>query len=124
MSELAEHESLAPRRRCCMSAGVGPAHSNPPSYGFHMTRRRDGRWNHNLHYHRVVLSALPRNAHTGLDIGTGNGLLAADLAGVVDSVTAIDVDAQVLDEARREAPRIEWVCGDVMSSPLPLSRST
>ena len=37
------------------------------------------RWNHNLHYHRLVLDAVPAHARTALDVGTGDGLLAADL---------------------------------------------
>ncbi|OSY35896.1 hypothetical protein [Pseudonocardia autotrophica] len=39
------------------------------------------RWNHNIHYHRLVLNAVPEGSHTALDVGTGTGtgLLAADL---------------------------------------------
>ncbi|GAA2058433.1 class I SAM-dependent methyltransferase [Williamsia deligens] len=78
----------------------------------------DGRWNHNIHYHRVVLDAVPDGARTALDVGTGDGLLAADLATVVGSVTGIDADAEVLTSARRESSSVTWVHGDVMTHPF------
>ncbi|WP_226362749.1 methyltransferase domain-containing protein [Pseudonocardia sp. ICBG1142] len=62
------------------------------------------RWNHNIHYHRLVLDAVPRGAQTALDVGTGNGLLAADLVHRVPQVVAIDLDPTVLRSARSEAP--------------------
>jgi hypothetical protein len=37
-------------------------------------------WNWNIHYQRVVLDALPSDAATALDVGSGDGLLAFDLA--------------------------------------------
>jgi SAM-dependent methyltransferase len=77
-----------------------------------------GRWNHNIHYHRLILDAVPEGARTALDVGTGNGLLAADLRSRVPSVTAIDRDATVLALARAEDPSIDWVHGDAMSHPF------
>ncbi|WOC14009.1 class I SAM-dependent methyltransferase [Gordonia sp. MP11Mi] len=72
------------------------------------------RWNHNIHYHRVVLDAVPDNARSALDVGTGNGILAADLRTRIEDVTAIDVDEQVLGSARDEVDGVRWVCDDVM----------
>lgn len=72
------------------------------------------RWNHNIHYHRIVLEAVPESARTALDIGTGNGLLAADLRERVPDVTAIDADESVLTDARADHDNINWVQGDVM----------
>ncbi|ANY06002.1 class I SAM-dependent methyltransferase [Pseudonocardia sp. HH130630-07] len=77
------------------------------------------RWNHNIHYHRLVLDAVPAHARTALDVGTGNGLLAAELARRVPDVTGIDVDAPVLDSARREDGSVRWVHGDVRTHPFP-----
>jgi 2-polyprenyl-3-methyl-5-hydroxy-6-metoxy-1,4-benzoquinol methylase len=34
------------------------------------------RWNHNIHYHPVVLDALPPDCERVLDVGCGEGLLA------------------------------------------------
>ncbi|MEU7749596.1 class I SAM-dependent methyltransferase [Nonomuraea sp. NPDC049158] len=77
------------------------------------------RWNHNTHHHHVVLEAVSPGAKTALDVGTGDGLLAADLRELVPQVTAIDLDPAVLDRARATKTDVDWVVGDVMSSPLP-----
>jgi 2-polyprenyl-3-methyl-5-hydroxy-6-metoxy-1,4-benzoquinol methylase len=76
------------------------------------------RWNHNIHYHRIVLDAVPTGARTALDVGTGNGLLATDLRRVVPEVTGIDRDAAVLGSARNEDPSVHWVCGEVLTHDL------
>ncbi|QEO10465.1 class I SAM-dependent methyltransferase [Protaetiibacter larvae] len=80
-----------------------------------MERRSAPRWNHNLHYHRVVLQAIPRDARSALDVGTGNGMLAAGLRGTLADVTGIDVDADVLDSAAAEHTGIAWILDDVMT---------
>lgn len=78
------------------------------------------RWNHNTHFHDLVLRAAPPGARTALDVGTGNGLLARDLADAGLAVTAIDLDETVLDAARTEHAdaAIHWVCRDVMAADL------
>ena len=73
------------------------------------------RWNHNIHFHPVILSAVPSSARSALDVGTGNGLLAVGLRRTVPDVVAIDVDAQVLDEAALSHPDIHWQRADVMT---------
>ncbi|GAA1535443.1 2-polyprenyl-3-methyl-5-hydroxy-6-metoxy-1,4-benzoquinol methylase [Microbacterium ginsengiterrae] len=62
-----------------------------------MTDGSAARWNNNIHYHRRILDAVPPGARTALDVGTGNGLLAADLHRRIPQVTAIDTDASVLE---------------------------
>ena len=76
------------------------------------------RWNHNIHYHRIVLEVIPAYAQAALDVGTGNGLLAADLRRGIADVTAIDVDDNVLAQACDEFDGIDWICGDVMTHPF------
>jgi SAM-dependent methyltransferase len=76
------------------------------------------RWNHNIHYHRVVLEAVPAGARSALDVGTGDGLLAADLRTLVPDVTGIDRDEGVLESARRADPAVRWVHGDVLHHPF------
>lgn len=71
------------------------------------------RWNHNTHFHGVVMAAIPATARSALDIGTGNGMLAAELRGAVPDVVAIDLDTAVLAEAAAEHPGIHFVRGDV-----------
>lgn len=72
-------------------------------------------WNHNIHYHRLVLDAVPEHARSALDVGTGNGLLAADLRQKVPEVVGIDRDEAVLGAARQGRDDIDWILGDVMS---------
>jgi SAM-dependent methyltransferase len=81
-------------------------------------RTDDRRWNHNIHYHQLVLDAVPKGARSALDVGTGNGLLAADLHTVVPEVTGIDRDGPVLETARREDTSVQWVRGDVLTYPF------
>jgi 2-polyprenyl-3-methyl-5-hydroxy-6-metoxy-1,4-benzoquinol methylase len=80
----------------------------------------DRRWNHNIHYHRLILEAVPPGARTALDVGTGDGLLARDLRRVVPQVTGLDVDPTVLATARALDDGVAWVQGDVRTHPFPL----
>ncbi|MDR3360297.1 MAG: class I SAM-dependent methyltransferase [Bifidobacteriaceae bacterium] len=76
------------------------------------------RWNHNTHYHRLVLGAVPMGARTALDAGAGDGLLAAELRGIVPHVTAIDLNPGVVERSRRSVTDVEWIVGDIMTHPL------
>lgn len=80
----------------------------------------DQRWNHNIHYQRLVLRALPDGARRALDVGCGQGLLARELAVVVPRVTAIDLDERSLTLAREadSASEIEYLRGDFMTHPF------
>ena len=80
---------------------------------------RPARWNHNLHYHRVILAAVPDGARRSLDVGCGAGMLARDMRRVVAHVTGIDRDAASIDVARREdgGAGVEYVVGDFMTEP-------
>jgi len=60
------------------------------------------RWNHNTHYHRLVLDRIPPNAQSALDVGCGEGILARDLAAAgVPHVVGIDRDAAQIALAQR-----------------------
>jgi SAM-dependent methyltransferase len=78
-------------------------------------------WNHNIHYHPLLLGALPHDARRVLDVGCGDGMLAADLVnhGVAE-VAAIDRDAPVLERARKrhEGTPIVWIEDDFMTAPF------
>ena len=78
-------------------------------------------WNGNTHYHPLVLASLPPGAVRVLDVGCGDGILAADLVDAgVPRVVALDADAPVLERARarHDGRGIEWVHGDVLDAPL------
>lgn len=83
-----------------------------------MAERGADRWNHNLHYHRLIPDAVPDRARTALDVGTGDGLLARDLHRLVPEVTGVDLDAEVLERARSEDPDVMWLHGDALTHPF------
>jgi len=80
-----------------------------------------GRWNHNLHYHRIVLDAVPARATRALDVGCGEGDLARDLRARVPLVTAIDRHGPSIERARQRAGAggIEFITGDFLEYELP-----
>jgi len=86
-----------------------------------MTRARAReRWNHNLHYHPVLLAALPRPCERVLDVGCGEGTLTVELARAAARVVGIDRDGPSLALARREAApaNVEYVQGDLFEHPF------
>jgi len=77
-----------------------------------------GAWNHNTHYHRLVLSSMPAGATRALDVGCGEGDLLAALLPVVPEVVGIDVDAPILQRAADAAPGAILVNGDFLTYPF------
>lgn len=78
-------------------------------------------WNANIHYHGIVHASLPAGATHVLDVGCGDGILAAELArSGVPRVVAIDVDEAVLGRARaRHADlSITWLRCDALDAPF------
>jgi SAM-dependent methyltransferase len=76
-------------------------------------------WNHNTHYHGVVLAAAPRPCRRALDVGCGRGRLASELARVSGEVVGIDPDPASLAHARAAAgARTQFIEGDVMTWPF------
>lgn len=77
---------------------------------------REKIWNANIHYHPMLLKAIPHEAQHVLDVGCGDGILCAQLARAgVQHVVGLDADAGVLDRARSRYSGlpIEWVHGDI-----------
>ncbi|MER7637082.1 class I SAM-dependent methyltransferase [Streptomyces sp. NPDC126522] len=64
----------------------------------------DPYWNHNVHYHHVVVDAVPEGCRTALDVGCGDGLLARKLAGRAGSVTGVDRSPEMIRLARADVP--------------------
>jgi 2-polyprenyl-3-methyl-5-hydroxy-6-metoxy-1,4-benzoquinol methylase len=83
-------------------------------------RRGEQLWNLNIHYDALLDSRVPPGVLRVLDVGCGDGLLAARLTRRIPDVTALDVDAPVLKRARDRfagAP-VRWMQGDVMTADL------
>ncbi|ONI74915.1 SAM-dependent methyltransferase [Actinosynnema sp. ALI-1.44] len=79
------------------------------------------RWNHNIHYHPVVLSAVPASARTALDVGCGEGMLARALRARVPAVTGIDLDRPSVELARQSGDDISYLVADVLEHEFPSS---
>jgi len=77
-------------------------------------------WNHNIHYHPMVIAALPPNCCQVLDVGCGEGLLARELSGVAQKVTAIDRDAPTIALAKKQtsAVNVDYVLDDFFVHPF------
>jgi ubiquinone/menaquinone biosynthesis C-methylase UbiE len=78
-------------------------------------------WNINIHYDALLESRVPPGARRVLEVGCGDGFLAARLARRIPDVMALDIDAPVLERARARfatAP-VRWTHGDVMTATLP-----
>ena len=78
------------------------------------------RWNHNIHYDRVIVDALPARCGRVLDVGCGEGVLCRTLQASVGRVVGLDRDAPSIASARREAAaeNIDYVVGDLLAHPF------
>jgi 2-polyprenyl-3-methyl-5-hydroxy-6-metoxy-1,4-benzoquinol methylase len=73
------------------------------------------RWNHNIHYQRLVLDRIPPDARRALDVGCGEGILARALRKRIDTVVGIDKDRGSIDRARDAGGDIEYVDADFLT---------
>ncbi|MEV7322908.1 class I SAM-dependent methyltransferase [Streptomyces sp. NPDC093970] len=78
------------------------------------TDAHDTYWNHNVHYHPVVLDAVPPGCRAALDVGCGDGLLATALAARAESVTGVDRSAEMirLAQKRDDPGNVTFLEGD------------
>lgn len=82
----------------------------------------DEKWNHNSHYHNLLLSQLPDNCEHILEIGCGTGRFSHFLAQRAAKVLAIDLSPQMIRVARENSaryPNIDFVLSDILEYPLP-----
>jgi 2-polyprenyl-3-methyl-5-hydroxy-6-metoxy-1,4-benzoquinol methylase len=80
----------------------------------------DQLWNANIHYHSLLVEAIPDGARHVLDVGCGDGILSAHLARAgVPHVVGLDLDGGVLDRARtrHRGVMVEWRQGDLFDVP-------
>src|SRR5690349_12349150 len=79
---------------------------------------RAGSWNHNVHYQSVILGAVPPGCGPALDVGCGDGVLAARLAERCAQVTGIDRDRRMIAVARAQAcdhTRVRFIEADFLA---------
>jgi SAM-dependent methyltransferase len=77
-------------------------------------------WNHNRHYHRVILDAVPPGCERALDVGCGQGALTRALRRVVPQVTGIDRDLHSIEiaQAHPAAAGVGYVLGNFLEAPI------
>jgi SAM-dependent methyltransferase len=79
-------------------------------------------WNHNIAYFRfIVKSAHSRPRRSALDVGSGDGMLAARLAASIPAVIGLDLHPRQTDGATAAYPAIDGLrfeTGDVLTSPV------
>ncbi|HEY2579118.1 MAG TPA: class I SAM-dependent methyltransferase [Streptosporangiaceae bacterium] len=86
-----------------------------------MNADRPDYWNHNIHYQRLVLRAVPPACGRALDVGCGDGLLVRRLAPHCGEVVGIDMAARMIRVARqrcRDLPNVSFVQRDFMACPF------
>jgi SAM-dependent methyltransferase len=78
------------------------------------------RWNHNLHYHPLILGVVPQGCRRALDVGCGEGILARELRQVVPQVAAIDLDRPSILLARQQddGAGVDYLLGDFLTHPF------
>src|SRR5437899_1053854 len=80
-------------------------------------------FNHNDHYHPLLLRYVPAGARTALDVGCGTGKFARRLAAMGLAVEGIDAHAGVAEAARALGPDgITFRHQDVTETDLPQGR--
>jgi demethylmenaquinone methyltransferase / 2-methoxy-6-polyprenyl-1,4-benzoquinol methylase len=77
-----------------------------------MTAGLDRRWR------RITAQSVVRSGDLVLDACCGTGDLAIADAGVGGRVTGLDFSERMLERARRKAPELEWVSGDMLALPF------
>jgi ubiquinone/menaquinone biosynthesis C-methylase UbiE len=88
----------------------------------HIALLSDEDWNHNAHYHKLLISHIPEQCRHILEIGCGTGEFSRLLSERAKRVLAIDLSPQMIRLARGSSklyPNIEFVKGDVMIYQLP-----
>ncbi|HEX4442948.1 MAG TPA: class I SAM-dependent methyltransferase [Galbitalea sp.] len=77
-------------------------------------------WSHNIAYFPFIVNAARERArHSAIDVGTANGMLAAELAEFIPSVVGLDAQAEQVESAAAAHPNVpglRFVVGDVLTT--------
>ncbi|MGO9899783.1 MAG: class I SAM-dependent methyltransferase [Solirubrobacteraceae bacterium] len=75
------------------------------------------RWNHNTHYHSVILEAIPPGCRRALDVGCGEGTWTRELRRLVPEVVGIDGDHASIAaaQAHPDAGDVQYLEGDALT---------
>lgn len=76
-------------------------------------------WNHNVHYHPFVLSAVPAGCAAALDVGCGDGLLVRKLAARARRVTGVDRCPEMIRLAHKHSGHlgnVDFLVADFLSA--------
>src|SRR5262245_39120640 len=79
-------------------------------------------WDHNSHYHDLLLAATPRTFDSALEIGCGTGRFARLLATRAKHVVAIDLSPAMIERARAartSVDNVDYRVGDFRGRNLP-----
>jgi SAM-dependent methyltransferase len=80
-------------------------------------------WNHNIAYFPFIEKiAAVRPRRSALDVGTGDGMLAARLATSIPSVVGLDLHQAQVEHATAQHPTpagLRFIVGDVLTARLP-----
>lgn len=77
------------------------------------------RWSSNLHAFEHLMDAIPPGAHSGLDVGCGEGETTRRLRMRVPSVVGVDLDLPSIEVARSHGDDIDYLHADLESIDLP-----
>ncbi|WP_166398710.1 class I SAM-dependent methyltransferase [Rubrobacter marinus] len=86
---------------------------------------REGGWDHNSHYHPLLLRQLPLRLHEALEVGCGTGAFVRSLAGRSERVLAVDLSPRMVEVARARSKgytNVEYAVADANSWPFPEGR--
>jgi SAM-dependent methyltransferase len=81
-----------------------------------------GGWNHNNHYHSLLLRQVPPGCQKALEIGCGTGAFSRRLAECSENVRAIDLSPEMIRIARsrsQQFPNIEFQVVNVTPRSFP-----
>ena len=73
------------------------------------------RWNHNIHYQRLILDRIPPTAQRALDVGCGEGILTRALGEQIPVVVGIDKHEASIERARQAGGDVTYEQADVLT---------